>query len=145
MRDEAPHAAAVDAWLARAGKGLDSEELLGLFLQAMDCLWSRTVTTLGDVTLGAVAHRVIHDVAQQHPSFYSLSVDTGRGIVCDRQPKDRLPSPMASRAAIRFILVEFLSVLGVMTAELFTKELHEALATVSLRTPSADVKGGKKP
>lgn len=144
MRNEAPHAAAVDAWLARTAKGMDSDELLRLFEQAMGVLWARTVTTLGEVTLGAVAERVLYDATEQHPTLPTLRVESGRGLVRGEPREKLVATPAASRAAIRFMLVEFLAVLGTMTAELLTPELHEELASVTLRRSSPEGKGGKR-
>jgi hypothetical protein len=144
VRNDAIHATAVDAWLSQVSKGKDSEALLRLFEGAMAALWARTATTLGEVTLGAVADRVLYDVAEQHPAFPPLKVERQLGIVRQGPGEKLVLSPADARAAIRFMLVEFLSVLGGMTAELLTPELHEELAGVASGGSSPERKGGKR-
>src|SRR6478672_7552110 len=74
------HAACVDAWLERAGRELSPEALLRLFEAALGALWARTKTTLGEVTLTAIAGRVLHSASETYPLFSSLEVDPTRGI-----------------------------------------------------------------
>jgi hypothetical protein len=105
--------------------------LLTLFESALAALWARTETTLGEVTLTAVADRVAHNAAEKFSFFSSLEVDPLRGIVCEQLHQhvgevrtDEL------KAGIRFVLVELLNVLGNLTAELLTEELHAELSMV---------------
>ena len=132
MTDEGEHAASVDPWLNRAGAGLSSAALLRLFEAALGALWVRTVTILGEVTLTAIADRVLHDTAQRLPLFSSLKVEpNGEGIRFDELRE----SGSAMRTTdvlegIRFVLVEFLTVLGNLTAGILTAELHAVLSHV---------------
>ena len=132
MRDEGEHAASVDAWLQRAGTGLLPAALLQLFESALGALWTRTVTILGEVTLTAIADRVLHDAAQKIPLFRSLRVEpNGGGIRFDELRENG--SAMRTTElleGIKFVLVEFLTVLGNLTAGILTAELHAELSRV---------------
>jgi hypothetical protein len=129
--DGGRHAACVDAWLERSGKGLSSESLLRLFEAALGALWTRTKTTLGEVTLTAIAERVLHNASEKYSLLWSLKVEPSGGIQC-RELRERIGSVEASelREATRFVLVELLTVLGNLTAEILTPELHAEIYNV---------------
>lgn len=133
MRDEALHHAAVDEWLDKAGTGLSNDQLLQLFEVGMAAIWGRSLTILGDVTLTAIAGRVIHDVRSKYPALGNLTVQRERGIQSAgvREQAAAL-STSELRAALGFVLVRFLSVLGTLTSELLTPELHGELSKVAL-------------
>lgn len=127
------HAASVDAWLASAAKGLSAEELLRLLDAAFGALWQRTRTTLGEVTLTAIADRVLHNAAEAFPAFSALEVEPASGIRFGSLAAQCGEAPVAElRAGLRMVLVEFLTVLGNLTAELLTVELHSLLGGVTL-------------
>ena len=131
------HAAIVDDWLERSATHLMPEALLCLFESALRALWDRTKTTLGEVTLIAIAERVLHDVCERFPQFSSLTVKPARGFQCGA-PGEQLDTMSDSqlRAAIRCVLVELLTVLGRLTAEILTPELHAELSRVVLPNAS---------
>lgn len=132
MRDEGGHAACVDAFLERTARGLSPELLLPLLGSAFGAVWIRTKSTLGEVTLTAIAERVFHNAAETFPAFNSLKVDPTVGIASDApgSPSGTADAD-AMREGVRFVLVEFLTVLGNLTAEILTPELHAALANVA--------------
>jgi hypothetical protein len=131
--DAAAHAAQVDAWLNRSAKDLSPEDLLQLFERAVGALWARTTTTLGEVTLTAIADRVLYNASGKFPLFSSLEVEPTGGIQF-RALRARIGSVRVSelKEGVRFVLVEFLTVLGNLTAEILTPELHSALSDVAL-------------
>jgi hypothetical protein len=134
------HAACVDAWLERSGKDLPPEVLLGLFEAALGALWRRTATTLGEVTLTAIAARVLYNASETFPLVSSLKVEPTGGISF-RELRERISSVHGSELTegMRFVLVEFLTVLGNLTAEILTPELHSGLSNVLLPdTKAAD-------
>ena len=125
------HVALVDAWLQRAAADASPPLLLRRFEIAFGALWLRTRTTLGDVTLTAIADRVLYNAAEQFPVFARLSIDAEAGV---HTKEIRLglgaQSNVELERAIRFVLIEFLSVIGNLTAEILTRDLHAALANV---------------
>jgi hypothetical protein len=134
--EAASHVARVDAWLKRSAKDLSPEVLLQLFETALGALWARTRTTLGEVTLTAIAERVLYNASEKFPLFSSLEVEPAGGIQF-RELRARISSVRVSelKEAVRFVLVEFLTVLGNLTAEILTPELHSELSNVArLRT-----------
>jgi signal transduction histidine kinase len=135
MRDERGHGDCVDDWLASAGNECSCQRLLQHFELILKTLWTRTRITLGEVTLTAIIERVLCTACAQFSFFSPLFVDPAIGISCGNL-RDRASSIEVTelRAAIRFVLVEFLVVLGNLTAELVTADLH---AELSLALPRA--------
>ena len=131
MVDGGKHAACIDAWLQRSPPGLAPEALLRLFEVALGALWLRTKTTLGEVTLTAIAERVLHNASEKFSLLLSLKVEPSGGIQC-RELRERIGSvqPQELQQAIRFVLVELLTVLGTLTAEILTPALHAEIFRV---------------
>lgn len=127
------HAAIVDAWFERSAKDLSRELRLRLLEAALGALWSRIKTTLGEVTLTAIAERILSDTAEAFPLLSGLKVDPVHGFD-SRELSARISSVDSAKLdkAIRFVLVEFLTVLGRLTAEILTPELHAELSHVAL-------------
>jgi hypothetical protein len=133
MLDDGQHALCVDAWLEGSATGLPPEALLRLFEVALDAVWIRTNTTLGEVTLTAIGERVLHNASEQFSLLSSLKIEPTRGIQC-RELRVRIGSVDAVelRGAIRFVLVELLTVIGNLTAEILTPALHAEISRVVL-------------
>ena len=133
MPDENNHRARVDAWMDRAAKEAPPERLLDAFERAFNALWRRARVTLGDVTLMAILDRVLYNAAEQFPPLSSLEIDA-TGL---RTDKFRVRAGSSHRdqigEGIRFILLEFLTVLGNLTAEVLTPALHAELAKVAAK------------
>ena len=130
MLDENDHRARVDAWMERAAKA-PPERLFDAFESAFGAMWRRGRVTLGDVTLMAILDRVLYTAAERFPSLSSLEMDA-TGLRSDkfRQAAGSLQrDPLGE--GLRFILVEFLTVLGNLTAEVLTPALHSELAKVA--------------
>jgi hypothetical protein len=128
----AVHDAYVAAWLDGAAKGVPPAQLIGLFERALGALWQRALSTLGEVTLTAIVDRVLYTASEKFPILSALSVE-GAGIRFEE-----LRSGIGAGddgnllEAVRFVLVELLSVLGNLTAQILTPALHEALSKVSV-------------
>lgn len=135
MFDQARHADVVDHWLRRTTNDLPSAHLLNLFEAALSAVWGRTHTTLGEVTLSAIADRVLCVAAERFPALSCLEVEQSRGIECGAL-RERVESMDVAelKEGMRFILVEFLTVLGNLTAEVLSEALHSELSRVDLTT-----------
>jgi hypothetical protein len=130
-----PHTAFVEAWLqqvTRSASPPSSDQLLGLLEQALGALWREAEGTLGEVTLTAIASRVLHVGKERYPPLVALSLDAGGFSV--RELRERADSLQNGELleATRFLLVEFLRVLGSLTAEILTPWLHAELSNVKI-------------
>ncbi len=131
MTDQAEHSERVDAWMRRAGAtDLPADQLVGAFEEASGALLQRALVTLGEVTLAAMLDRVLCTAAEQFPFLASVEVHaTGLGCGALREGANALPRDQLI-AAIRFVLVEILTVIGSLTAEILSPALHAALSRV---------------
>ena len=101
-----------------------------IFEAALNAVWAHTRLTLGDVTLAAIADRVIHTTAERFPQLASLTV-TLDGISCvELRARGRELDPLQATDGMRFALVELLTVLGRLTADVLTPGLHATLLAV---------------
>jgi hypothetical protein len=90
-------------------------------------MWQRSRLTLGEVTLTAIVERVLHTAKEQFPFLGSTAVDAS-GLRCQElRSQAGLPENRVS-AALGFVLVEFLIVLGNLTAQILTPALHAELS-----------------
>ncbi len=132
MPEEVSHVACVDAWMARAAKGLPPKLLLRLFEQALGALHRRTRVALGDVTLTAILDRVLYNAAEKFPLLSTIKVEA-TGVRYD-DLRERVGGLSGSDLAegMRFVLVEFLMILGNLTSDILTPALHSELSKVTL-------------
>jgi hypothetical protein len=130
--------------MERVTKGLPSDQLAQAFEQAFSALWRRAHQTLGDVTLAAIVDRVLYTGAERFPVLGELKVE-GTGLRWAELRQKAHGVPRAELAdAIRFVLVEFLTVLGNLTADILTPALHAELRKVASRGEAAAATDPKK-
>jgi hypothetical protein len=135
--DSYDHSEAVNRWMNQAAKGLSSAQLLRVFEQAMSALCQRAYLTLGDVTLTAIVDRVLYNAAEHFPLLEALEQGT-RGVNCHRLLNRSFNENDTDLAeGIRFVLVEFLLVVGNLTAEVLTPALHTELCKVVFNDPKS--------
>jgi hypothetical protein len=128
MVDDSDHGGCVDAWFERTAKGVSVEQLTVEFEAAFTALWRRAHQTLGDVTLAAIIDRVLYVAAEQHPVMSALELDvTGVRWEAFRQRAATLQAEQLVDG-VRFVLLEFLTVLGKLTGEVLSAPLHAQLA-----------------
>lgn len=131
MVEENEHEACVDAWMARVVPGRSPVQLVDLLERAFAAMWARADLTLGEVTLGAILDRVLYNAAETHHVLSALKVEPS-GLRCT-ELRQRAPALSDHQLAdgMRFVLVEFLTVLGSLTAEILTPALHAELSRVA--------------
>lgn len=142
MADDNVHIEHVSEWMKRASR-LSPDQLAELFEKALTALWLRTYSTLGAITVAAIVDRVLYNAAEKHSVLSSLKLDT-TGINFDEFHRQAGSiSDRALRQAIEFVLVELLTVVGNLTAEVLTPALHSELSNV-IRTDSPGNESGEK-
>src|SRR5688500_411077 len=115
------HAKRIAAWMARSAADSGSTpQLVRRFEHTLEALWGRARRTLGEVTLGAILGRVFHDASEKFPSAPRLTV--GPDGIDWRELHQGAPALSIADASelIGFVLTEFLTVLGNLTAEILT-------------------------
>jgi hypothetical protein len=133
---ELSHAAVVDAWMKQVIDAADPADAVDLFRAAIEALWGRTVTTLGSVTLIAIAERVLSTATCRYSFLAAVNPRANGDARWKQQLRERLtavPRPELIEG-LRFALVELLTVIGRLTAEILSPDLHAALGEVAARS-----------
>ncbi len=130
LPDQADHSAFVEGWLARGAPGSDSSQLTTLFELALGALWKRAEITLSEVTLMAILDRVLCTSSDLYPFLSTLKLER-TGVQFGALRADALEHA-SLREGVRLVLVETLTVLGHLTAEILTPALHRELSKVTL-------------
>lgn len=77
MHEETSDAVCVDAWLKRVAPNspsLTADRLIELFKRALDAVWREAFEPLGEVTLTAIASRVLFMSKERFPELSGLSI-----------------------------------------------------------------------
>lgn len=123
MSTSQQHEDCVDRWLAQVEqqRSLPSLQLLQL---AMDSLWRRASPTLGSFTLAAIVERVRLVTVEVYPALEVVAV-SANGVTVEA--RSGTPGDVG-REGVRRFLVEFLTIIGNVTADILTPALHATLA-----------------
>jgi hypothetical protein len=124
---DSDHHLAVAAWFQRGAQGRSVDSLIQAFENAFAALWQRSYLVLGEVTLMAIVERVLHTATERFPLLASFEV-AATGLRCESLRSQAGLRDDQVSAAIQFVLVEFLTVLGNLTAEILTPALHAELS-----------------
>jgi hypothetical protein len=126
-----PHSKQIDDWIRQNSGELPSEKLVVIFSEAIQAIQKRAGTTLSEVTLGAIFDRVLH-MSQQKFTLLSQAKIASNGIALDalmvhasNLERDKIIG------AFRFFLIELLTLLGNLTADILTKPLYRELFKVT--------------
>jgi hypothetical protein len=138
---EPGHEAAVDGWIdrsfdAQGSSQPSSVQIVRLFHEALEAVWNRAVTTLGSVTLTAIAERVLVTATEHHGFLSAINPRPNGDTRWRHQLHERLATVPRQQliVGLRFGLIELFRVIGTLTAEILTPELHAALAGVVVST-----------
>jgi len=144
MDDRAKHERCVDEWLARQPRG-GADVTVEQFNHASAALWECSSETLGDVTVTAIAERVLLVSTERFPVLAPLAVLPSRGI---QAPEDLVPEGPRSEqqlaTGLRFVLIETLCVLGNLTGGILNQDLHATFDPPRVKTPRNGGAGKRK-
>ncbi len=129
--DHHDHSACVNAWMERLTTGLPPDRWIHAFDRAFAVLWRRASQTLGEVTLRAILDRVLYNATEHFAILSHLEVGA-TGLSC-AELQEHASSVSAESLAdgIRYVMVEFLTLLGNLTAQILTPALHAELSSLS--------------
>jgi hypothetical protein len=143
MVDDNVHIRCVNEWMKDASRS-SPERLAGLFEKAMTALWRRTYSALGDITVAAIVDRVLYNAAEKYSALGSLKLD-GSGVnFAEFRQRAGSINDRELKEAIQFVLVELLTVVGNLTAEILTPALHSELSSVRVKGSRSKRSGEKK-
>jgi hypothetical protein len=138
------HRLCVNTWIERVVDKASGPQVIDAFESATAALWQRAHLTLGEVTLAAIVKRVLCSAESQFPFLSALKLDETK-INCEQL---RVTGPSLGLDqlvdGIRFVLVELLTVVGNLTADILTPALHGELCNASPERPNHPP-GGRVP
>lgn len=138
MPDDNRHREVVAAWAARIGPDLPPRQMIDAFENAFDRLWQRARRTLGDITLVAISDRVLDTASRQCGVLDAVSIGDG-GLNFDKLRERANETDRAELLlAAQVVLIEFLTVLGKLVADILTPALHAELANAAHVEAAAD-------
>lgn len=126
MHDE--HARCVDGWLDRYSPRTKSEALDALDA-ALQAIWLRASVAIGEAALATTLSTVLRRARQHFSGFDAVTV-TLTGAQVDRARGAQLDA-RELLIAVRYVLIEFLRLIGTLNAEVLTGALHHELSYVS--------------
>lgn len=133
MDSESVHDHRVREWFRRGRPEASSADLVvRRFEEGFARVWRRAAATLGEITLAAITRRVLHHGAARRSELGPLRVGPAGldpdslAMLRGRAAAGEL-DPEALEEMLRGVLVELLTVVGRLTAEILTPALHEAL------------------
>lgn len=139
MREESSAAVCVDAWLKRVAPNshsLPADRLVRLFERGLDAVWHEAYESLGEVTLTAIATRVIFMSKERFPGFSGVSVEPDGISLEELREHASDVNAYELLNPLRFLLTELLRVLGDLTANVLTPWLQAELLKVALDEPA---------
>lgn len=144
MEVDDPNLTCVASWLERTARGLSSEEHVQLFEMSLAAMWRRSQRPLGEVTVAAIMDRVVDAAVERFPVLAGLRVEAS-GVSClELRARAAEADDAQLLEAMRFVLVEYLTVLGNLTADIFTPALRAELSAVAIGTARAASAVGKR-
>jgi hypothetical protein len=124
------HATYIEGWMAKAGAtNLPPTALVALCDRALGAIWQRTRLPLGEITLDAIADRVLQ-IAQEKYAFLAGSRRDSTGISLKELGTQNNPPVQTAelREGLCFLLIEFLNVIGTVTGEILTPGLRAEIS-----------------
>jgi hypothetical protein len=117
--------------MAQVGGWRAPRDLIELMELALDAVCTSAQKMLGVVTLKAIVDRVLFNAREGHPFLADLTFESSKFDSKKMLAMSPLPDEAQAKAALRFVLVELLTVLGNLTAEILTPAFHGALTTLA--------------
>ena len=124
------HIKQVEAWESRNAKDVSEKELPKLYAKAIQAIERRSLGTLSSVTVLVVVDRVIHETKEKFPLLNRIKT-VSNGIDFSALFEATDVGSVELQQALRELLIELLSVLGNITADVLTSPLHKELMGVT--------------
>jgi hypothetical protein len=128
------HSKLVKIWEEKSAAELTQLQHLRLLELGILTLEQTASRTLSNVTLLVIIDRVIRQCIPKHPVLSYISLESN-SLSFENRPEIDSSKALELMEALRFLLIELLTVLGRITAEILTKALHYELLKVTWTEP----------
>jgi hypothetical protein len=130
MPERKTHEEAVDSLLPLL-RGMSKDQQLNLYEQVLDAIWKRTHKSLGEITLLAIVDRVLLNNIDRFPHLSVVKLESSGLVFTElRRKLDPLESELLC-TSLRQLVLELLTVLGNLTAEILTPGLHAQITKIA--------------
>lgn len=133
------------AWLdARLRDDASAIHTAELMLAAMEAIWARAKTSLGEVTLAAIYARVLETSRRDHPLVdrLRLEIQSHGSFAFDREVAHGA-DPVEMRRTVEALLSELLHVLGRLTGQTIVPGVHEELEGAAIAAAARAIRTKK--
>lgn len=134
------HVKMVDTWEKKNTSGLAFEIKTQLFIKAIQAVEQRTLMTLSNVTLSAILDRVLNQSTDRFPILTEVRIGIDGLNFEELLNKSKHTKPEELLEALRFVLIELISVLGSITADILTTALQKELTKVTSNSQKSSTK-----
>ena len=122
------HSDLIEDWEKKNTEGLSSDQHVRLLEKAIRAIELRAGITLSVVTLTLILDRVLHESQDKFPLLAEASIESNS---LSFEKLHHLHKPEELLVPLRYLLVELLTVLGRITADILTTPLHKELLKVT--------------
>lgn len=131
------HKEQVKLWEERNAPDLRDEQIIKIFENAILTVERRCLVTLSNITVQVVLDRVLHEGHLKYPplSFITVELEGLNFSGLNHHSENYKIEEM--KDALRYLLIEFLTVIGNITSDVLTLPLHKELMEV---TPESALK-----
>ena len=128
------HSEQVEAWGKKNCENLPSEVIVQIFGSALSAIQKRSLVTLSSVTVLVVADRALHQSKEKFPFLSAITIEPHGFSLTGLVKSDVSAGSQSLRESLEHLLIEFLTVLGNITADVLTAPLHEELKKITVET-----------
>jgi hypothetical protein len=125
------HKKQVELWEDKNTKGLSAKKIVQLFGAAIHAIEQRSLFTLSSITVTVVADRVLYESTDKFPILAGVKIEPKGMSLAGLLDQSEKVNPEELRNALHHLLVELLTVLGNITADILTAPLHAELMQVT--------------
>ncbi len=133
------HVLCVKNWEDKNAKDLGEGPHVQLFIRALDSIQNVARITLSRVTLKVIIDRVLHQSKAIYPMLGDVKIKDESLNFNDLLAQMDQYDPDLLIPALRHLLIELLSILGRITADILTGPLHKELLSVTSATTSEKI------
>lgn len=129
------YAKLVQDWEDKNASGLTLAQRVILLEKAVHVIEQRTLMTLSSFTLEVILDRVLHQSNEKFPVLSDVKLNNKRLSFHELLHMEKNHKPEELVEALRFFLIELITVLGRITADILTAPLHKELLKVTWSDP----------
>ena len=121
------HAKKVDEWISKSVVGLEQVDQARVFASALLEIENRVLLTLSSITWKAILERALSQSSELHPLLLGIKVEAHGLSIAGLLPSLQSEHTNQVIESFRFFIIEILTIVGNLTAEVLTEPLYRVL------------------